>query len=234
MDGDSLIYAILLAGGIGRRTGLNIPKQFFQIKNKPFLAYCIDKFVPIKEFDKIIVSSPKEYIHETEAIINKFFSDEDRLVVVEGGESRQDTLDNCLEYIDSIEEDKNSIIVKHAAARIFVSTDLIQQCLEYTKEYGAASPIIQSTDFIIEAENNKVINIPPRKNIVHIQTPQGFILGEYLETYTDLNDEEKKNVHDLVSLYYQRDKDVYLFEGDKSNFKITTPVDVEIAKEFLL
>ncbi len=229
-----MAYAILLAGGIGRRTGLDIPKQFFQIKNKPFLAYCIDKFVPIKEFEKIVVSSPKEYIHETEEIIEKFFPDEDRLVVIEGGETRNDTLNNSLSYINSIKTEENPIVVKHAAARIFVSTDMIEKCLELTKEHGAAGPILRSSDFMIEAKDNKVLNIPPRAHMVHVQTPQGFRLQEYLETYNDLTPEEIPTIHDLISLYYLRGKEVFLFDGDKSNFKITTPVDVAIAREFLL
>ena len=229
-----MAYAILLAGGIGTRTGLNIPKQFFQIKDKPFLAYCIDKFVPITEFKKIVISSPREYIKETNNIINSFFPDDDRLVVIEGGETRNDTLNNSLNYINEIKEEENPIGIKHASARIFVSTDLIRQCLELTKKYGAAGPIIRSTDFIIEAKDNNVLNIPPRENIVNVQTPQGFRLKEYLETYNDLKPEEIPTIHDLISLYYLRGKKVYLFDGDKTNFKITTPVDVEIAKEFLL
>lgn len=229
-----MVYAILLAGGIGRRTGLNIPKQFFQIKNKPFLAYCIDKFVPIKEFKKIVVSSPKEYMDETKKIIETFFPDEDRLVVIEGGETRHDTLTNSVNFLNEIADSKDCIVIKHAAARIFVSTDLIRKCIDYTKKYGAAGPIIQSTDFMIEAVDNKVINIPIRSHMVHVQTPQGFKLDEYLETVNDLTPEELENVHDLISAYYLRDKNVYLFDGDKSNFKITTPVDVEVAKSFLL
>lgn len=228
------MYAILLAGGIGRRTGLNIPKQFFQIKKKPFLAYCIDKFVPIREFKKIIISSPREYMYETENILEKFFPDEDRLVLIEGGETRHDTLTNSVNYINKIKDCENPIIIKHAAARIFVSTEMIRQCIEYTKEYGAAGPVLKSTDFMIEVENNKVINIPPRSNIVHVQTPQGFRLAEYLETVNDLTEEEIKNVHDLISIYYLRGKQVHLFDGEKSNFKITTAVDVEIARSFLL
>ena len=228
------MYAILLAGGIGRRTGLNIPKQFFQIKKKPFLAYCIDKFVPIKEFKKIIISSPKEYMYETQNVLDVFFPDEDRLVLIEGGETRHDTLTNSVNYINKIKDRENPIIIKHAAARIFVSTEMIRKCIDYTKEYGAAGPIIKSTDFMIEVEDNKVVNIPQRSNMVHVQTPQGFRLQEYLETVDDLTEDEIKNVHDLISIYYLRGKDVHLFEGDKSNFKITTAVDVEIAKSFLL
>ena len=229
-----MVYAILLAGGIGRRTGLTIPKQFFEIKNKPFLAYCIDKFVPIKEFKKIVVSSPKEYLEETKKIVDTFFPNEDRLVVIEGGETRHDTLTNSVNYINEIADSKDCVVIKHAAARIFVSTELIRECIDYTKKYGAAGPIIQASDFLIETEENKVVNIPIRSHMVHVQTPQGFHLDEYLETINDLTPEELKNVHDLISAYYLRNKEVYLFEGDKSNFKITTPVDVEIAKSFLL
>lgn len=175
-----MVYAVLLSGGIGSRTGLDIPKQFFKINNKPLLAYSIDKFIPVKEFKRIIVSSPKEYIEETNELVNSFFPNENRLVVIEGGETRQDTLMNSIGYIKDI-DDSNPIVINHDAARIFVSTEQIRECIKWTRGYGAASPMIPSIDVIVEMKNNSVSNMPNRYDLVHIQTPQGFKLNEYLD-----------------------------------------------------
>ncbi len=227
-----MVYAVLLSGGIGTRTGLDIPKQFIQINDKPLLVYCIEKFITVNEFKKIVVSSPKEHITKTKDIINSFFPDEDRLVVIQGGETRQDTLLNSINYIKDIGE-VNPIIINHDAARIFVSTEQIEECIKWTKEYGAASPIIPSTDVIVEMKNHNVVRMPNRYDLVHVQTPQGFKLDEYLTLFNNLNKDAIEMVHEIISVYYMNNKEVYLFDGEKSNFKVTDISDVELAKFIL-
>ena len=227
-----LTYAVILSGGIGTRTGLDIPKQFLKINDKPLLAYCIEKFIQFYEFKKIIVSSPKEYLDKTKELINTYFPNENRLVVIAGGKTRQDTLMNSVYYINHI-DDSNPIVINHDAARIFVSTEQISECIKWTNEYGAASPMIPSTDVIVEMKDNSVSNMPNRFDLVHIQTPQGFRLNEYLDLFNSLTDEEIEGVHEIVSVYFMRNKEVYLFNGEKSNFKVTDISDVELAKFIL-
>lgn len=116
-----MVFAVLLSGGIGTRTGYDIPKQFIKINNKPLLAYCIEKFVIFEEFKKIIVSSPEEYLDETKELIDDYFPNEERIVVILGGETRQDTLMNSINYVNEINDCEDAIVINHDAARIFVS-----------------------------------------------------------------------------------------------------------------
>lgn len=227
-----MVYAVLLSGGIGSRTGFDIPKQFITINNKPLLAYCIEKFIAISEFEKIIVSSPKKYIAETEKLVKDFFPKEDRLVVIEGGETRQDTLLKSIECVNKLVTD-DACIICHDAARIFVSTNQIKKCIKYTKEHGAASPIIPTTDVIIETNNNQVSKMPNRYDMLHVQTPQGFYMNEYTNLYKNLNQNDILSVHEIIRVYYLNRQDVFLFEGEKSNFKITNAIDIEMAKSLL-
>lgn len=228
-----MTYAVLLAGGIGSRVGANIPKQFIKINNKPLIVYCIEKFILLNEFKKIIVSSPKEYISQTKEFIDEFLPNEDRIVIIEGGETRQDTLLNSIYYIDKIKDCDNPIVVCHDAARIFVSEKLIKNCIDYTRKYGSSSPVVSTTDVIVEMENKTVTRMPNRYNLVHVQTPQGFKLTEYKNLFEKLSDDEKSDVHEIIKVYYLNNKEVYIFNGEKSNFKITTPFDIELA-EFIL
>ncbi|MBE6489652.1 MAG: D-ribitol-5-phosphate cytidylyltransferase [Methanobrevibacter sp.] len=227
-----MVYAILLSGGIGSRTGFDIPKQFIEFNGRPMLAFCIDKFVAFSDFKKIIISSPKEYLNKTKELINSFFPNETRLVVIEGGATRQDTLMNSLSYINDL-TNEDECIVCHDAARIFVSVDQIEKCIKYTKEYGAASPVIPSTDVIIETRGNAVFKMPNRYDMVHVQTPQGFYIGEYLQLYNSLLEDDIDSVHEIIRVYFLNNKDVFLFDGEKSNFKVTTSIDVEIASQIL-
>ena len=226
-----MVYAVLLAGGTGTRTGFKIPKQFIQINNKPLLSYCIDKFIQVSDFKKIIVSSPKQYLSETKKLIEDYYPEDKRLVVVEGGRTRQDTLLNSLDYIKKFDED--CCVVCHDAARIFVSVKQIKDCIKFTKKFGSSSPIIPSTDVIIEINDDVISNMPNRFNMVHVQTPQGFYLNEYTDFFSNLSPDEKETVHEIIRVYFLNNEKVYLFDGEQSNFKITTSVDVELARQII-
>lgn len=228
-----MIFAAILAGGMGTRLCGGIPKQFFKINDKPLLFYCISQFIKVDNFDKIIVSSPKQYLNETKSLIEDYF-DDDRLVVIEGGKTRNDTILNSIDYAINNGATEDSIMVTHDGARIFVSPELIENSIKYAIEYGAASPVIPATDVIFQSkENGKLTKIPERKYLFHAQTPQSFRIYEFIEIYKDLTNNEIKLLDEAMMLFYLRNNEVYLFEGDSSNFKITRPFDIKIAESIL-
>ncbi len=228
-----MIFAAILAGGIGNRLNVGIPKQFFKINDKPLLYYCINQFLKVENIDKIIVSSPKDYLNETRNLVNDYFDDE-KLVVIEGGKTRNDTILNSIDYAMKNGADENSIMITHDGARIFVSPKMIDESIRYAQEYGAASPAIPATDVIFQTkEAGKLMDIPERKYLCHAQTPQSFKIGEFIKIYDDLTDDEIKLLDEAMALFHLRKKEVYLFEGDPSNFKITRPFDIKIAESIL-
>lgn len=229
-----MIYAVILSGGTGTRIGKGIPKQFIKIQDKPILTYCIKQFCEVDEFDKIIVTSPVKYMDETKKLIKSYFPNEPRLIVIPGGKTRQDTLMNSIAHIEKYgDKTEDNIVINHDGARIFVSTKLIKDCIKYTKKYGAASPIIPSTDVIVEKKGDKVHKMPNRYDLVHVQTPQGFYIKEYSNLYNELTDDEIESVHEIIRVYYLKNKQIYLFEGDKGNFKVTHPIDIKIAESII-
>lgn len=227
-----MIFGAILAGGIGERLGLGMPKQFFEINGKPLLIYSIESFLKVDDFDLIFVSSPKDYIDKTNEIIDEFIVDKkEKLRVIEGGETRNGTI---LNSISASGKTDDSIMVTHDAARIFVDPDQIQKSIDYCKEYTAASPVIPSIDVLFESlEKGKLNSIPLRKNIVRAQTPQSFKINKFLEIYDDLSESEIQLLDEAMALFYLRDESIYLFEGDTSNFKITVPLDIDIARTIL-
>lgn len=226
-----MIYGAVLAGGTGERLKLGIPKQFLKIGNKPILIHSVEAFLKIDEIDKIIVSSPKDYINQTKEIIKEYEGDEDRIIVIPGGVKRNDTILNSIEYTDKKE---GSIMVTHDAARIFISPEQIEKSIFYAKKHTASCPVIPSTDVIFKSlEKGKLNSIPLRKNLVRAQTPQAFKIDKFLEIYNDLSKEEIEILDEAMALFHLRNEDIYLFEGEEENFKITQPFDIEIAKTIL-
>ena len=228
-----MFFAAILAGGIGTRLDVGVPKQFYEINGKPLLAYCIEPFTEVEMLDKIIVSSPKNYMDKTNALVDEYFND-NRIVVIEGGATRNDTILNSIRYAVENGADDNSVLTTHDGARIFVTPKLIEDSLIFADKYGASSPVIPATDVIFQSkEHGKLTHIPQRKYLVHAQTPQAFKINSFLEIYGDLSDDEIKLLDEAMMLFYLRDKHVHLFEGDSSNFKVTRPFDITIAKTIL-
>ena len=75
--------------------------------------------------------------------------------------------------------------------------------------------------------------MPERKYLFHAQTPQSFNIKKYIEIYENLMDDEIRLLDEAMMLFYLRNEYVYLFKGDSSNFKITHPFDITIAKSIL-
>ncbi|PWB88067.1 IspD/TarI family cytidylyltransferase [Methanobrevibacter thaueri] len=226
-----MICAAMLAGGIGSRLKQGKPKQFVKINNKPILVHSVETFLNVSELDKIIVSSPKKCINQTIELMEDYFPNNDRIVVIEGGVTRNDTILNSIKYMKDQNCEKDSILVTHDASRIFVSEILIENSIKYAAEVGAASPVIPATDVIFESkEEGKLTNIPLRKNLCHSQTPQSFNIDKFIEIYEDLSEEEISKLDEAMMLFHLRGADVKLFPGEQGNFKITRPFDITIAE----
>lgn len=228
--GENMVYAVLLAGRIGNRMKTSLPKQFLDINGKPLIIHCISNFLKIPQIRKVIVSSPKNYLKYTQKLIIENYPKNDKIMVIEGGHTRQDTLMNSINKIEMIKETNNPVVLAHDVARMFVSKSLIKKSIFYAQKYGASSPIIPSVDIIIETKNNSVKSMPNRDNIYNVQTPQAFKLLEYKKLFESLSPDEKNKVKETVSVYFLRNKKVYLFNGDPKNFKITHPSDLDIAR----
>lgn len=229
-----MIFAAILAGGIGTRMSLDKPKQFEIVGDKPILIHSIIQYLKVEEIDKLIVSSPKDYLETTKDIIKEYIDDDSRIDVIEGGKTRNGTILNSIEYVKTNYDDEDPILITHDAARIFASPDLIRRSIEELENRDASSPVIPAVDVIFESkEKGKLTDIPLRKNLVHSQTPQSFKINKFIEIYNDLDDDEIAKLDEAMMLFFLRDGNIALFEGESSNFKITRDIDLKIAEAML-
>ena len=221
-----MIFAAILAGGIGSRMGgTDTPKQFLNLGDKPVIVHTIEKFVINSKFDKILVLSPKSFINHTNNLIVEYFGENSNIVVLEGGQTRNDTLINAIDYInENFEIDDDSIIVTHDSVRPFVTHRIIEDNIKAAKEFGACDTVIPATDTIVESVDSEVItNIPIRDNFYQGQTPQSF----------KINERETNILTDACKIFVLKNEDVYLVDGEITNIKITYPYDLKLANTIL-
>lgn len=229
-----MIFAAILAGGVGNRIGFDKPKQFINIGNKPILIHSIEKFLQVARIDKIIVSSPQNHLKTTKQLIQYYFYNNDKIIVIEGGETRNDTILNSINFVKNNYNDEDPILITHDAARIFVNPKLIEKSITELEKFDASSAVIPCVDVIFKTDKNKKLKkIPLRENLVQAQTPQSFKINKFLQLYHTLNPDEIKTLNEVIMLFYLKNKEVSLFEGDSNNFKITRPIDLKVAEILL-
>lgn len=230
------VYGVILAGGKGTRMGnVEKPKQFMEIGDKPIIIHTIEKFVMHNEFDEILVLSPKQWIKHTEDLIRKYIPNGDRVVVIEGGSTRNETIMNSISYIDKkglLDED--TVIVTHDSVRPFLSHRIIDENIKYAKEFGACDTVVAATDTIVESVDHQLItSIPDRSTMYQGQTPQSFKAMHLRQLYQALNEEEKTILTDACKIVVIKGEKVHLVEGEESNIKITYPYDMRVAEALL-
>ena len=95
------IYGVILAGGQGTRMGnMDKPKQFLEIGGRPVIIHTIEKFIVNPSFEKIIILAPKQWLAYTRDIIRRYIREYDRTAVIEGGNTRNETIMNSIRYIE--------------------------------------------------------------------------------------------------------------------------------------
>ncbi|SEL13178.1 2-C-methyl-D-erythritol 4-phosphate cytidylyltransferase [Methanobrevibacter gottschalkii] len=231
-----MIFAAILAGGIGSRMGgTDTPKQFLTLGNKPVIIHTIEKFVINEKIDKIIVLTPKNFINHTNHLIEEYILYKDDIIVIEGGRTRNDTLMNGIDYINEYYGiDEDSIILTHDSVRPFVTHRIIEDNIDAAKKYGACDTVIPATDTIVESINGKTIeSIPVRDYYYQGQTPQSFNIKKLFNLINSLTEEESNILTDACKIFALKDEDVYLVEGELTNIKITYPYDLKLANTIL-
>lgn len=231
-----MIFAAILAGGVGSRMGnSDVPKQFLNLGDKPILIHTIEKFIINSKFDKILVLTPNNFINSTIDLIKNIEGETDKIIVLEGGETRNDTIKNAISYIKSnFSIDDNSIIVTHDSVRPFVSHRIIEDNIKMASEYGACDTVIPATDTIVESvDGDTISSIPLRDHYYQGQTPQSFRINKLYSLYNNLSKEEIDSLTDAAKIFTLNNEDVFLVEGDVTNIKITYPYDLKLANTIL-
>lgn len=213
-------YAIIVAGGSGTRMKSTIPKQFLFVDNQPIIAMTINQF--LKAGCEVIVVLPSMFLStfETEILLH---CDNQDLLLVEGGDTRFQSVKNGLEHVDD-----ESLVAVHDAVRPFIKIETINNSFEEAKLKNNAVTSIVLKDSIRLLTNNGSES-KDRAMYRLIQTPQTFdgklLKKAYKQEFTT-------SFTDDASVFEADGNTIHLIDGDFKNIKITTPEDLLIAKAF--
>jgi 2-C-methyl-D-erythritol 4-phosphate cytidylyltransferase len=217
------LYAVIVAGGTGKRMHAEIPKQYLELAGKPVLMHTLERFKAFDNNIEIITVLPENQLRFWGELQKKYSFDIPH-TLVKGGKARFFSVRNGLRFVET-----PSLVAIHDGVRPFVSNDTIRRCFETAERLGNAIPVISPSDTlrIVSNEGSKTIN---RLQVKQVQTPQVFsaeiikraYLQEYLPEFTD----------DATVLEKTGVK-INLVDGNRENIKITNPEDLVISTALL-
>lgn len=221
--------AVIIAGGSGKRTGQDVPKQFLTINDKPIIIYTLENFQNNHYIDDISVVCIDGWQHVLEAYAKQFGITKLKKIVC-GGESGQHSIMNGVEAAYGNYPDDTCVVI-HDGIRPLVDESVINNVIETCHKYGNGVTSLPYNEqiFVIKDElsTNKYI---PRETLRRVSTPQAYKLGKLHECY---HKAVKTGVGFTASSYVNTmmvdlGETLYFAKGSDKNIKLTTKDDLKI------
>ncbi|MGL5824327.1 MAG: 2-C-methyl-D-erythritol 4-phosphate cytidylyltransferase, partial [Nocardioides sp.] len=219
--------AVLLAGGVGSRVGLDIPKQLIKVAGRTILEHSLHAMSTHPLVDDIVIMMTPGHLDAVRTIVQS--GNHTKVSqILEGGQARSDTTRRALA---SLGEDPCYVLL-HDAVRPLITARIITECFEALRDYSAVDVAIASADTIVEVgEQNTIVAVPDRATLRRGQTPQAF-RSETINRAYELAAEDPHFVATddcSVVLRYLPDVPIWVVHGDDRNMKVTEPIDVYLA-----
>jgi len=226
------VFVILPAAGLGTRMAGPQPKQFLALDGVPILIHSLRAFASVEQVTAVYVAVRKPEMERVEAQVAEYgFAG--RVRVVEGGDSRQESVANALAALPAQPED---IVLVHDAVRPLIDAATIERTIEAVKEHGAAIVGLPAVDTIKQVErtahSSLVTATIPREFVVLAQTPQGFRYGLLQQAFAEATEDGFVGT-DEASVVERAGYPVAVVPGSQVNLKITQPGDLELAEFYL-
>lgn len=214
-------YAIIVAGGSGKRMQHTVAKQFLLLKSEPVLMHTVRAFASCSFTPQIIiVLNPTLHLYWKDLCKKYNFSIPHLLI--EGGEQRFHSVRNGLMTIKA----DDGIIAIHDAVRPLTSTNLIEKTYQIAETEGNAIACIKPSDSVRKIESKTESKIVDRDELVLIQTPQTFQINQLKNAYQQAY---QAKFTDDASVVEAAGFKINLIEGERNNLKITYPEDLALA-----
>lgn len=220
-------YVILLAGGVGKRMGTDIPKQFLEVAGKPIIVHTLERFQYNHAIEKIVVVCVKEWLEKLQRMVEVYSLSKVQWII-EGGETGHDSIRNGVFFLKDKIATEDYIVV-HDAVRPVLPQAAINEVLRVAHDKGNASssiachpPIVYTDDFV------SGITDVDREHVMLTASPQAFQYALALRCYEQA---ERENLHDTTftsSLLIHCGERVYFAKGTTCNIKITKKEDLAL------
>ena len=220
------MHLLIPAAGSGSRMKAGKNKLLIELEGESLIYWTLKSIFSASSISWVgIIGQPKD----KELLLNSLKDFSHKVKWINGGETRQESVFNGL---NSLPKDAEKVLI-HDGARCLINPELINKCAAELEENEAVIVATKVTDTIKIVDNEGfIIETPNRQYLWAAQTPQGFLVDSLKKAHKMAID---KNfiVTDDASLFEMLNWKVKIIEGNYSNIKVTSPIDLKIAKLFL-
>jgi len=203
-------------------------KQFMLLEGSPIVVHTVRKFAASSQVSEIVVAVRGEDTEWVSEMLAAEFPGT-RVRVVEGGDSRQESVEKALAHINP----DTDLVAVHDAVRPFIDLETIQKVFDEAAETGAAIVGVPAVDTVKQVSRGtghvRIRATLPREKLVMAQTPQVF-RHDLLRRAFDLARQDGFVGTDESSLVERMDVEVSVVMGSDRNIKITKPGDMDLAR----
>ena len=220
------MHLLIPAAGSGSRMKAGKNKLLIDLEGESIIYWTLKSIFSASSVSWVgIIGQPKD----KELLLNASKDFSNKIKWINGGKTRQESVFNGL---NSLPDDAVKVLI-HDGARCLIDSDLINKCSLELEKNDAVVLATKVIDTIKVVDNEGfIVETPNRKYLRAAQTPQGFLVNRLKKAHKMAID---KNwiVTDDASLFELLNWKVKIIEGNYSNIKITSPIDLKIAKLFL-
>ena len=217
--------AVIFAGGTGRRMqAVSKPKQFLELHGKPVIIYTLELFDNHPQIDGIAIACLKDWIPYLQKQLDKFGIKKVG-IIVEGGESGQQSIYNALTGVRDTYGDNCNVLI-HDGVRPLISEEVISQNIMDVNNHGNCITCAPATETSLIKNSDGSFYITSRSDSLIARAPQTFRLMDILGAHDRLRHENRVNGFiDSASLMNHFGYKLHTIIGPVENIKITTPSD---------
>lgn len=228
--GDSKVWVILPAAGMGLRMGGDRPKQYLSLAGQSILKHSLGRFSQFSWVAGIVLVLPRDDLARFREIPHQY----PKVISVEGGgETRSKSVRRGVAALNASQSD---FVMIHDAVRPLVSERLCLAVLEAAWQSGAAIAALPVKGTVKRAVRGKmqIEETVDRRMLWEAQTPQVFSYSLLERGYEQCQGESScADLTDEAMLIERLGISVVLVEGEERNLKITRPLDLKIAEALL-
>jgi len=218
------VWAVIVAAGRGERLGLDRPKAFANLRDRPLLAESLERLEASDWIDSIVVAAPPDW-EEPVILLAEELGCGKVVESVTGGATRAASVRAALAEVS---EDA-AVVLVHDAARPIVPEEVIERLLTALNEgWDGAIPVLPLPDTVKRVEGDQVIETVDREGLAMVQTPQAFVATALRDAVASGGE-----ASDCSALVEARGGRIKAVPGDPRLVKITEPADLELVASWL-
>jgi 2-C-methyl-D-erythritol 4-phosphate cytidylyltransferase len=222
------VWAILAAAGSGERLGLDRPKAFASLNDRPLLAEPLERLDASEWVEGIVVAAPPEW-EEPCILVAEEIAAGKVAKAVTGGATRSESVQNALAEVP----DDATVVLVHDAARPLISDEVIERVITALADgWDGAVPTLPIADTVKRVDGETMAETLDREVLVTAQTPQAFVASALRDAFSTLQHSVTKST-DCASLMEANGGRVRAVEGDPRLLKVTTQADLDLVASWL-